>query len=63
MAGKPGFAMKRAVVISIGCLIAVCCSGCLSYSHYKYSCRAAAARALPEGKGARSGRIYFASFP
>ena len=63
MAGKPGFAMKRAVVISIGCLIAVCCSGCLSYSHYKYSCRAAAAQALPEGEGARPGRIYFASFP
>ena len=63
MAGKPGFAMKRTAVISIGCLIAVCCSGCLSYSHYKYSCRAAAARALPEGEGARPGRIYFASFP
>ena len=63
MAGKPGFAMKRAVVISIGCLIAVCCSGCLSYSHYKYSCRAEVARALPEGEGARPGRIYFASFP
>ena len=44
MVGKPGVAMKRAVVISISCLIAVCCSGCLSYSHYKYSCRAAAAR-------------------
>ena len=55
--------MKRAFVISISYLIAVCCSGCLSYSHYKYSCRAAAARALPEGKGARPGRIYFASFP
>ena len=55
--------MKRAFVISISYLIAVCCSGCFSYSHYKYSCRAAAARALPEGKGARPGRIYFASFP
>ena len=55
--------MKRAFVISISYLIALCCSGCLSYSHYKYSCRAAAARALPEGKGASPGRIYFASFP
>jgi len=63
MAGKPGFAMRRAFVISISYLIAVCCSGCLSYSHHKYSCRAAAARALPEGEGARPGRIYFASFP
>ena len=55
--------MSRMNNILIGCLLAVCCSGCLSYSHYKYSCRAAAARALPEGKGARPGRIYFASFP
>ena len=44
-------------------LLAVYCSGCLSYYHYKYSCRAEVARALPEGEGARSGRIYFASFP
>ena len=63
MAGQPGFETKRTAVVSISCLIAVCCSGCLSYSHYKYSCRAAAARALPEGEGARPGRIYFASFP
>lgn len=38
-------------------------SGCLSYSHYKYSKRAEAARAMPEGVAARPGRIYFASFP
>ena len=63
MAGKSGFAMKRAVVISISCLSAVCCSGCLSYSHYRYSCWAEAARALPEGVDARPGRIYFVSFP
>lgn len=53
--------MKR--VMSIGYLTVVCCSGCLSYSHYKYSCRATAARALPEGTVAKPGRIYFASFP
>lgn len=44
-------------------LLVVCCSGCLSYSHYQYSCRAAAARVVPEGDKARPGRIYFASFP
>ena len=55
--------MSRMNNILIGCLLAVCCSGCLSYSHYKYSCRAAAARAVPEGAKARQGRIYFASFP
>lgn len=44
-------------------LLAVYCSGCLSYSHYKYSKRASAARAVPEGEFARPGRIYFASFP
>ena len=38
-------------------------SGCLSYSHYKYSQRAEAARVVPEGAKARPGRIYFASFP
>ena len=55
--------MKGRIVILFGCLLAVCCSGCLSYSHYKYSSREAAARALPEGVAARQGRIYFASFP
>lgn len=55
--------MKLRIVMSIVSLLAVCCSGCLSYSHYKYSCRAEVARALPEGEGARPGRIYFASFP
>ena len=43
--------------------MAVCCPGCLSYSHYRYSKRAEAARTLPEGTVARPGRIYFASFP
>jgi len=43
--------------------MAVCCSGCLSYSHYCYSKRADAARVLPEGEKAKPGRIYFASFP
>ena len=38
-------------------------SGCLSYSHYMYSKRATSARVLPEGVGAKPGRIYFASFP
>ena len=37
--------------------------GCLSYSHYKYSRQAEAARVLPEGARAKPGRIYFASFP
>ena len=55
--------MKKEVAIAIGCLLAVCCSGCLSYSHYKYAKRAGAARKLPEGVSAKPGRIYFASFP
>ena len=55
--------MKKKLAIAIGCLLAVCCSGCLSYSHYKYAKRAEAARKLPEGVGAKPGRIYFASFP
>lgn len=55
--------MKIRTTTEVVCLLAVCCSGCLSYSHYRYSRRAEAARALPEGKGARPGRIYFASFP
>ena len=37
--------------------------GCLTYSHIRYSRRADAARALPEGASAKPGRIYFASFP
>lgn len=37
-------------------------SGCLSYSHYRYSKRAEAARVVPD-RGARPGRIYFVSFP
>jgi hypothetical protein len=49
--------------MSIGCLVLVGCPGCLSYSHYKYSKRADAARVLPEGEKAKPGRIYFASFP
>ena len=55
--------MKKKLAIAIGCLLTVCCSGCLSYSHYKYAKRAEAARKLPEGVGAKPGRIYFASFP
>ena len=56
--------MKKNIVILIGCLMMVCLpSGCLSYSHYKWSKRAAAARVLPEGVTAKPGRIYFASFP
>ena len=52
--------MARRVTL---CLMAVGMSGCLSYSHYKYSKRADVARALPEGVVAKPGRIYFASFP
>jgi len=51
------------LMISIGCLLMVCCSGCLLYSHCRYSERADAARALPVGAKARPGRIYFVSFP
>ena len=45
------------------CLMVSGMAGCLSYSHYKYSKRAEAARALPEGVAAKPGRIYFVSFP
>ena len=45
------------------CLMESGMTGCLSYSHYKYSKRAEAARELPEGVAAKPGRIYFASFP
>ena len=55
--------MKASIVMSIGCLMMVDLSGCLSYSHYQYSKRAAAARMLPEGVKLKPGRIYFASFP
>ena len=55
--------MNKSVKISIGCLIMVGLSGCLSYSHYKYSRRADSARVLPEGVKTKPGRIYFASFP
>lgn len=55
--------MKSRVALIIGCLLVVCCSGCLSYSHYRYSQRAEAARVVPEGVASRPGRIYFASFP
>jgi len=54
--------MKK-LAVAIGCLLAMCCSGCLSYSHYRYSKRADAARALPDGSIARPGRVYFVSFP
>lgn len=55
--------MKKSIVKSMGCLMMVVLSGCLSYSHCQYSRRAAAARVLPEGVDAKPGRIYFASFP
>lgn len=45
------------------CLMVSGMTGCLSYSHYKYSKRAEAARELPEGVAAKPGRIYFVSFP
>ena len=50
-------------MIVVGCLLSVCCRGCLSYSHSRYVKRASAARAVPEGESARQGRIYFVSFP
>ena len=59
---KMSLKMKNIKTTLAGCLMAVCCSGCLSYSHYCYSKRADAARELPEGEKARPGRIYFASF-
>ena len=49
--------------MSIGDLMATVWLGSLSYSHYGYSRRAAAARALPDGVKARPGRIYFVSYP
>ena len=55
--------MKKIIKTSIGCLLAVCCTGCLSYSHYKYAKRAESARVVPEGESAKPGRIYFVSFP
>ena len=51
--------MKMMKVILSVCLIVIG----LSYSHYKYSKRADAARVLPEGVVAKPGRIYFESFP
>ena len=45
------------------CLMVSGLSGCLSYSHYRYSKRADAARVRKEGVAAKPGRIYFASFP
>lgn len=55
--------MKTRIVMLVGGLVAMFCSGCLSYSHCQYSGRAEAARELPEGVDAKPGRIYFASFP
>ncbi len=54
----PGMTGKVAL-----CMVMTCLSGCLSYSHYKYSKRADAARVLPEGVAAKPGRVYFVSFP
>ena len=55
--------MKMKVVMPVACLVAMFCSGCLSYSHCQYAKRAEAARTLPDGVSARPGRIYFASYP
>ncbi len=55
--------VMRVVVNVALCLMMVGISGCLSYSHYKYSKRAGAARVLPEGVAAKPGRICFVSFP
>lgn len=46
-----------------GVCLAFGISGCLSYSHYRYSKRAAVARVVPEGQTAKPGRIYFVGFP
>ena len=51
--------VKKKVAIAIVCALVVGCSGCLSYSHYKYAKRAEVARKLPEGASAKPGRIYF----
>ena len=55
--------MKKRIMKSIGCLIVVVILASLAYSHCKYAKRADAARVLPEGVGARPGRVYFVSFP
>ena len=55
--------MTKSIAISIGCLMLAGSPGCLSYSHYKYSKRADAARVSPKGVAAKPGRIYFVSFP
>ena len=47
--------VMRVVVNVALCLMMVGISGCLSYSHYKYSKRAGAARVLPEGVAAKPG--------
>ena len=54
---------KKKILLSIACLMAAVCLCSLSYSHYKYSKRAAAARVLREGEKPRPGRICFVSFP
>ena len=55
--------IKKKILMSIGGLMAAIWLGSLSYSHYGYSKRAAAARVLPDGVKARPGRIYFVSYP
>ncbi len=55
--------MKSGILLLIGILLVLCCSGCLFYSHYKYSKWAHAARIRPDGVESRPGRIYYASFP
>ena len=63
--GEAGSAKKSRLRLlhAIGAVSVLMVSGCLSHSHYVYSKRADAARALPEGADARPGRIYFLSFP
>ena len=55
--------MKALLAILLAALLLLSCAGCLSCAHYRYSKRAKAAQALPEGVEATPGRIYFASFP
>lgn len=53
----------KRVVVGVSCLVAMVVLVSLVYSHCKYSTRASAARALPEGVQAKPGRIFFVSFP
>lgn len=55
--------METRLAQLLAALLLLSCTGCLSCAHYRYSKRAAAAQARPEGVEAIPGRIYFASFP